>query len=181
MDVRFGTSMNRSPRRATSRCLRVRRRALRRGSSAGPRRERRHRPGCPAGQRRQLAARVRGRTHARTHADRLRIDLFMRWSVPGSNRRPPACKAGALPTELTPRSLYPSRSPGALRPPRPLGIASSQGLPRVAACRTAESCQRGLRCVAPSFAWAVCFGRSVIGQTARPRSESEERKWQQMR
>jgi integrase len=26
-----------------------------------------------------------------------------RWSVPGSNRRPPACKAGALPTELTPR------------------------------------------------------------------------------
>ena len=26
------------------------------------------------------------------------------WSVPGSNRRPPACKAGALPTELTPRN-----------------------------------------------------------------------------
>jgi hypothetical protein len=26
------------------------------------------------------------------------------WSVPGSNRRPPACKAGALPAELTPRS-----------------------------------------------------------------------------
>jgi Phage integrase family len=26
-----------------------------------------------------------------------------RWSVPGSNRRPPACKAGALPAELTPR------------------------------------------------------------------------------
>ena len=26
--------------------------------------------------------------------------------MPGSNRRPPACKAGALPTELTPRSLY---------------------------------------------------------------------------
>jgi hypothetical protein len=25
------------------------------------------------------------------------------WSVPGSNRRPPACKAGALPAELTPR------------------------------------------------------------------------------
>lgn len=26
--------------------------------------------------------------------------------MPGSNRRPPACKAGALPTELTPRSRY---------------------------------------------------------------------------
>jgi hypothetical protein len=24
-----------------------------------------------------------------------------RWAVPGSNQRPPACKAGALPTELT--------------------------------------------------------------------------------
>jgi hypothetical protein len=33
-------------------------------------------------------------------SSRLRV-----WSVPGSNRRPPACKAGALPTELTPRSL----------------------------------------------------------------------------
>jgi hypothetical protein len=27
---------------------------------------------------------------------------FSLWSVPGSNRRPPACKAGALPAELTP-------------------------------------------------------------------------------
>jgi hypothetical protein len=27
---------------------------------------------------------------------------FRRWSVPGSNRRPSACKADALPTELTP-------------------------------------------------------------------------------
>src|SRR5665213_4472720 len=26
------------------------------------------------------------------------------WSRPGSNRRPPACKAGALPTELRPRN-----------------------------------------------------------------------------
>src|ERR1700693_2402612 len=29
--------------------------------------------------------------------------LFRQWSQPGSNRRPPACKAGALPTELWPR------------------------------------------------------------------------------
>ena len=33
------------------------------------------------------------------------------WSVSGSNRRPPACKAGALPAELTPR-LFP-RPPAA--------------------------------------------------------------------
>jgi hypothetical protein len=36
------------------------------------------------------------------------------WSVPGSNRRPPACKAGALPTELTPRSLNSSGVAGFL-------------------------------------------------------------------
>src|SRR5215208_4599570 len=29
---------------------------------------------------------------------------FHEWSVPGSNRRPSACKADALPTELTPRA-----------------------------------------------------------------------------
>ena len=29
------------------------------------------------------------------------------WSQTGSNRRPPACKAGALPTELWPRSVGP--------------------------------------------------------------------------
>src|SRR5579884_24986 len=28
------------------------------------------------------------------------------WSVRGSNPRPPACKAGALPAELTPRNLF---------------------------------------------------------------------------
>ena len=30
---------------------------------------------------------------------------FSRWAVTGSNRRPPACKAGALPAELTARAL----------------------------------------------------------------------------
>jgi hypothetical protein len=25
----------------------------------------------------------------------------VKWAVPGSNQRPPACKVGALPTELT--------------------------------------------------------------------------------
>ena len=38
------------------------------------------------------------------------------WSQTGSNRRPPACKAGALPTELWPRlDLGPSRPPSRLR------------------------------------------------------------------
>jgi hypothetical protein len=32
------------------------------------------------------------------------IVLFCEWAVTGSNRRPPACKAGALPAELTARS-----------------------------------------------------------------------------
>jgi hypothetical protein len=36
------------------------------------------------------------------------------WAVPGSNRRPPACKAGALPAELTARLL--GRPPAAARP-----------------------------------------------------------------
>ncbi len=31
------------------------------------------------------------------------LQRFLQWSQPGSNRRPPACKAGALPTELWPR------------------------------------------------------------------------------
>ena len=32
-----------------------------------------------------------------------------KWSVPGSNRRPPPCKGGALPAELTPRAAQTSR------------------------------------------------------------------------
>ncbi len=42
------------------------------------------------------------------------------WSVPGSNRRPPACKAGALPAELTPRLPLPAGEMvgrGGLEPP----------------------------------------------------------------
>jgi integrase len=40
------------------------------------------------------------------------IPLVDEWSVPGSNRRPSACKADALPTELTPRAC---RSVGEVR------------------------------------------------------------------
>ena len=49
------------------------------------------------------------------------------WSQAGSNRRPPACKAGALPAELWPRSV-PPRRPAAgtatnlLRPERMVGL-----------------------------------------------------------
>ena len=38
------------------------------------------------------------------------MDMFAglkKWSWPGSNRRPPACKTGALPTELQPRREKP--------------------------------------------------------------------------
>jgi hypothetical protein len=34
------------------------------------------------------------------------------WSLSGSNRRPPACKAGALPAELKPRQYGTSTTPG---------------------------------------------------------------------
>ena len=42
------------------------------------------------------------------------------WSLTGSNRRHPACKAGALPAELRPHSLKPNLGmvgPGGLEPP----------------------------------------------------------------
>ena len=35
-----------------------------------------------------------------------RNGAFVRWAVTGSNRRPPACKAGALPAELTARVVH---------------------------------------------------------------------------
>ena len=46
------------------------------------------------------------------------------WSQTGSNRRPPACKAGALPTELWPRQKKPASAqrvvgPGRLELPTP--------------------------------------------------------------
>ena len=39
------------------------------------------------------------------------------WRWPASNRRPPACKAGALPTELHPRWTMRSRSPAVISAP----------------------------------------------------------------
>ena len=47
------------------------------------------------------------------------------WSQTGSNRRPPACKAGALPTELWPRLVPPlpdPRSPIGIAPPGVVGL-----------------------------------------------------------
>ena len=43
------------------------------------------------------------------------------WSLPGSNRRPPACKAGALPAELRPRA------PPARKARRPVGGMVGRG------------------------------------------------------
>ena len=42
------------------------------------------------------------------------------WSQPGSNRRPPACHAGALPAELWPHGWKGGKSRGALRERQPL-------------------------------------------------------------
>jgi hypothetical protein len=38
------------------------------------------------------------------------LNRFCEWAVTGSNRRPPACKAGALPAELTARACHLSRN-----------------------------------------------------------------------
>jgi hypothetical protein len=47
------------------------------------------------------------------------------WAVTGSNRRPPACKAGALPAELTARSMEDSRL--TQREDRPKAVVSRCG------------------------------------------------------
>ena len=50
-------------------------------------------------------------------AHRLRFDIFW-WRLTGSNRRPPACKAGALPAELNPRNFWWVWLGSNQRPPR---------------------------------------------------------------
>ena len=40
--------------------------------------------------------------------------VILWWRMTGSNRRPPACKAGALPAELIPRSLPSAAQPHSL-------------------------------------------------------------------
>ena len=56
-------------------------------------------------------SRPHGRTHAKiwsSYLENLRVILRKYakwWSQPGSNRRPQACKASALPTELWPRPI----------------------------------------------------------------------------
>ena len=48
-----------------------------------------------------------------------RLDSVLRWSVRGSNPRPPACKAGALPAELTPQESLGAIS---IAPPQAVGL-----------------------------------------------------------
>ena len=45
--------------------------------------------------------------------------VYLRWSVRGSNPRPPACKAGALPAELTPQESLGAIS---VAPPQAVGL-----------------------------------------------------------
>ena len=60
---------------------------------------------------------------------------FLEWAVPVSNQRPPACKAGALPTELTalgaPSGIRTRAT--ALKGPRPGPLVDGGGRPRIAA------------------------------------------------
>src|SRR5262249_41568317 len=42
--------------------------------------------------------------------EQLKIGHYRWWSQTESNRRPPACKAGALPTELWPRIAAPAKA-----------------------------------------------------------------------
>jgi hypothetical protein len=46
---------------------------------------------------------------SRTSWRRCRVTSEVWWSQTESNRRPPACKAGALPTELWPRTAAPAK------------------------------------------------------------------------
>ena len=51
-----------------------------------------------------LSGKIRYLSNAIHGPNQLVSRVFVLWSQPGSNRRPPACKAGALPAELRPRS-----------------------------------------------------------------------------
>ncbi len=73
---------------------------------------------------------------------RLVAQYLLRWAVLGSNQRPPACRAGALPTELTApvpadcsgRAAAPRSCPGRLDP-RGCGRSEDLGAPRQRAPR----------------------------------------------
>jgi hypothetical protein len=54
---------------------------------------------------------------SRTRAQNREFAGNLQWSQPGSNRRPPACKAGALPTELWPRWVESNGAEAVICPP----------------------------------------------------------------
>ena len=51
-------------------------------------------------------------TRHRAHGFEIRTRSPIHWSRPGSNRQPPRCKRGALPTELRPRGSEIRATPG---------------------------------------------------------------------
>ena len=64
---------------------------------------------------RMQTARRRDALHARIHfygRHLAKAGHYRWWSQTESNRRPPACKAGALPTELWPRTAAPAKREG---------------------------------------------------------------------
>ena len=71
------------------------------------------------------------------------------WSLSGSNRRPPACKAGALPAELRP--LFLSRSSSTLGAERPSSRSAPQMNLRVVGLARpfVSRCEQGARWTQP--------------------------------
>ncbi len=64
------------------------------------------------------------------------------WSQSGSNRRPPACKAGALPAELWPPASIRSKPSRTARPVRPLSSRERVGVRVHVAARSSLSSNR---------------------------------------
>ena len=102
---------------------------------------------------------IKPKSSALMHID---LGLIFWWRLTGSNRRPPACKAGALPAELNPRNYWWVWLGSNQRPPRyqhgaltnwatdPCGSVPSQHVALSAHCRpftvlyslTADKCER---------------------------------------
>jgi hypothetical protein len=91
-------------------------------------------------------SRSRASVPPRLATERACLQALSRWAVPGSNQRPPACKAGALPTELTarePQGISPRRRvPRAFTATTPCAWSSSGARARSRLPATTPSCRR---------------------------------------
>jgi len=81
------------------------------------------RPRCAPSVHRTFVPGIPGTPDPPSHAG-VRTAPGLKWAVQDSNLRPPACKAGALPAELT------ARAKGSHNPPRPRTRPASRSSPR---------------------------------------------------